>query len=142
MAKSMCGGKAGSAVFTGGCYADWTRFTISGSHFIEDTTKYVDTSLAATHRGSGTPSYAWEAEGILAKGTSGVAGGVGVTTSVSPFAATGGYSCVFTLDTGVTETGTCIYDRFTIAHAKTMAAIRLSVGGMIDGDLTEVWAVS
>ncbi|HYF33825.1 MAG TPA: hypothetical protein VD994_00935 [Prosthecobacter sp.] len=135
-------GKNGAVTLPSGLNADLNRFSLSGSHPVDDDTAYGDTLFGASHHGCGTITYSADCGGFLKSNVASTAPGVGLASSTVVLADVDGASTTFTHHTGCTHVGTFIPTGFNISHAKRSGAIPISYSGVIDGDLVETWATA
>lgn len=141
MALARVTGKNGAVALLTGLNADFNRWSLSANHPLDDDTAYGDTLVGASHSGSGTIDYSWDAGGFLKSNAASTAPGLGVNTGVA-IADVDGAAITLTAHTGCTFGGTGIVTSANVAHAKRSGAIPISYAGVIDGDVTETWAVS
>lgn len=141
MAVARVTGFNGAVALMTGLNADFNRWSLGGNHPIDDDTAYGDSLIGASKSGAGTIDYSWDAGGFLKSNAASTAPGIGVNTGVA-IADRDGAAMTLTAHTSCTFAGTGIVSGFNIAHAKRSGAIPISYSGVIDGDLTEAWAVS
>lgn len=122
------------ALSYGALVADFHSFDINSTQATEEVTPY-GANKCAKNVGNGTPSLDFA---ILAYALAHVA----ATAPAMDTAAAAGVACVFTLDTGVTETVTVVQKTFRISHGRMRAAVPYAITGVNFGDVVEVWPVS
>jgi len=134
-------GKNGAVSLPTGVGADFSSWRLSATHAVDDDTSYADTLNGASHSGSGSVSYAFDASGFLISNVASSKPGIGTNSGV-PIADVDGAAVTLTAHTGCTFAFTGIFTSAEINHAKRSGAIPVSYSGVTDGDVTETWATS
>lgn len=122
------------AVVAAGITADYNNFEIESKQAVEDVTPY-GTNTCAKHTGSGTPAF------TVNIGAFALAHAAGTPLALPVLGATGA-AATFTLDTGVTETGTFITESIKVTHGRMRAAVPVAMVLQNGGDVTEAWIAS
>jgi hypothetical protein len=126
------------AIAYGGYVADFASFDIDGSQAVDNVTPY-GTNTCSKNVGSGTPTFTFNVGAFaLAHATNTPFNLPGTSTIFS----SGGATATFTLDTGVTESGTVITERFRVSHARMRGYVPIAITARNGAEITEVYATT
>ena len=130
------------AVAYGSFVADFASFDIDVSQAVDTITPY-GSNVCSVNVGSGTPDFVMTVGAFaLAHATNTPPNLAGTNTSSPTIFTSGGATATFTLDTGCTESGTCIVQRMRISHARMRGFVPVAMTLRNQSEITEAWATA
>jgi hypothetical protein len=121
--------------------ADYAGFDLTTTQSVESVTPYGN-NVNEKRVGSGTAGLAANISAFALAHASNTPLLLPTMGAASGAAAAAGAACVFTLDTGVTETGNFVIQSIRIGHARMRAAVPVAISALSAADITEAWASS